>query len=236
MTPEAKLKKLKELVGVLLNKPEENITREEFTASFEAAVKAMVDVLVNINEKVDTKISESLANLTAEVEALKQSAEVEFSARRTVISAEFERLFTEQVNSLNFLQDKVRGLKNGKDGAAGKDGSPDTPDQVVDKVNQSSKKVSKGSVEGLVDLEKKVADIPRSSGVAGAKGVGLLVGGVKKKLTAQTLDFTAGSNITITHSSASGADKLTIASTGGGGSGDVVGPAKFTSSQRRALI
>jgi hypothetical protein len=214
MTPEAKLKKLQDILKLV----DESLTRDEFVKSFEAAIKLIVDGLAKINVKVDTKVGSSIANLTAEIEALKQSADEEFSTRRAAIKAEFDKMFNEQLNALNFLRDKARAMSSipGPKGEPGNNGSPDTGGQIIDKINNADSLISKDSVDGLLDLEKKVDTMPRGS-VGGAKGIGLLVGGAKKKLTAQTIDFTAGTNVTLTHSTTSGVDKITIAASGSGG-------------------
>lgn len=86
----------------------------------------------------------------------------------------------------------------------GKDGSPDTPEQIADKLNTLEGKVDKKVIKGLSDLETRIETIanrPQFVSGGGITGVSKIV---------------AGSGVTI--SPANGQGDVTINSTGGGGS------------------
>lgn len=57
-------------------------------------------------------------------------------------------------------------------GKRGKDGSPDTPDQVVEKINKAENKIKPEKVEGLVD---KMNDLARRKGGGSGGGMGNVV-------------------------------------------------------------
>lgn len=65
--------------------------------------------------------------------------------------------------------DSIKG-DPGEPGAKGDDGSPDTPDEVVGKVNLSKKKIKAKQIEGLISLMKEVDD--RDKNPVGAPGGG----------------------------------------------------------------
>ncbi len=134
-------------------------------------------------------------------------------------------------------------------GIPGKDGSPDTPQQIVEKINTTTDSIEptviKGGVTKLEDVLKELKD-PKSpfrlkpkdiEGMpldfsdqrwhGGGKSIELQTNGVDNG--SQTLlNLTAGSNITLTDN---GAGRVTIASSGGGGSvTDVTATSPITSS------
>ena len=63
---------------------------------------------------------------------------------------------------------------------------------------------------------------PSGGRVGGAKGFQLLVDGVKKLTTAQTINLVAGSNVSLTHSYANGRNDVTISATGGSGTFGII--------------
>jgi hypothetical protein len=55
------------------------------------------------------------------------------------------------------LKAELKG-KDGEPGERGNDGSPDTPNEVVEKVIQSEKRIPKSKIEGLDDVERVARD------------------------------------------------------------------------------
>lgn len=109
--------------------------------------------------------------------------------------------------------------ENGRDGVDGKDGSIKelSPDEIRDSLEllQGDERLNKDSIKGLEDLDARFKEaMKRPTAIGGAKGIGLYVGGVKKLLTAQTLNFKASTGISISYASSSGANDLTFTNTG----------------------
>lgn len=105
----------------------------------------------------------------------------------------------------------------GENGAPGKDGSPDTGNQIIDKINnEATNLISRDAVEGLDKLEEQIKQIeirPVRVG-GGAKGFTLYVDGTRKLLTAQTLNLIAGTGMTLSYSYANGRNDITFTATG----------------------
>lgn len=89
---------------------------------------------------------------------------------------------------------------HGEDGKDGKDGSPDTPEDIVKKVNQSKEKIDASQIKNLPTIVESRA-LPSISLFGGGGG-------------GQVKDIEAGSNVTVTKRDSG---VYTISSTGGGG-------------------
>ncbi len=105
-------------------------------------------------------------------------------------------------------------------GPKGDDGSPDTAEQVRDKL-ESLVDDERLDISAIKGMDKTLADI-RGSGkkisIAGGagRGIQLYVGGVKKGLV-QYANIVAGPNMTITDSVTNGLHTLTFTASGGSG-------------------
>jgi hypothetical protein len=110
---------------------------------------------------------------------------------------------------------------NGRDGAPGLAGSPDTPDEVVDKVNNSTKKIKTEKVQGLKEAIAQLNTIGNSPtgkdgvDIGGGKTVRYLAGGSEVSAHVTELNFSTG--LTATYA---GDGRITLTAAGGG-SGDV---------------
>lgn len=93
-------------------------------------------------------------------------------------------------------------IEKGEPGKDGEPGSPDTGEDIVDKINSQDTKIQADKIEGL---DKKVDDKVKDSKVFfGNKAIHLFVGGVKKGLV------NALNIVGATHSVVNGLDTLTI--------------------------
>jgi len=128
-----KLNKFKEVISLI----SESITRKEFVASF----NKVLEFVKGIKEK----------NLI-ELSNIKKTVTDLFNKFKDENSRLISKALNDQSDGMNFIRDKVRRIKNGldgkdgrngidgKDGVSGKDGidgnngSPDTPEQIADKL------------------------------------------------------------------------------------------------------
>lgn len=109
---------------------------------------------------------------------------------------------------IQIILSHIKQPENGKDGLPGKDGSPDTPDEVVQRVNESSLLIAKERVEGLVDYIRMAA--------INAAGAMPITTSFFNGLRAKNLNIVAGSNITLTQKQQGDAVNVTVSSTAGG--------------------
>lgn len=109
-----KLQKLKEMMNLL----NEGLTKSEFVKSFEAAMKH----ILALEKKVVEKNNKELESLKESFNKFQTSKGADFDEVKLEAKNFTDKLFKEQADNLNFLKDKVRGLKNGKSGTDGKDG------------------------------------------------------------------------------------------------------------------
>jgi hypothetical protein len=111
--------------------------------------------------------------------------------------------------------------KDGKDGEKGDkgdkglDGSPDTVEKIIDKINDlptddESKKIDIAHIKGIKQDKKGV------SFVSGPRGIDIYVDGTLKGHS-QYINFIAGTNISITHNAVGERNDITISSSGGVG-------------------
>lgn len=119
---------------------------------------------------------------------------------------------------------KKLGIKDGRtpvkgidyfDGTPGDNGSPDSPDEVVGKVNEADKKIEPKQIKGLLNVFKAVDDYGSNMGV-GVGGGGITIrylsNGVLVSAYVTELNFST--NITPTYD---GNGRITLTASGGGG-------------------
>jgi len=122
------------------------------------------------------------------------------------------------------VREAVAKIPKAKDGVDGKDGSPDSPDEVVEKVNISSKKIKAKQVEGLNILQQTVDSIasnPVGYASGGANQMVIKNSGTRVSDHITELDFSTGLSAVYSNNG-----KVTI--TGSSATGDVVGPSSST--------
>src|SRR3990167_1690465 len=94
----------------------ESITREEFVKAFEAVVALIVKVEKNLIEK-NSAAAESLTSLAESLQKeLKTGNMTDFTVLKKELTAAAQKLFEEHHQALNFIYDKVRKIREGKDG------------------------------------------------------------------------------------------------------------------------
>ena len=164
--------KLNKLEGIL-KMMDENISREEFVKSFEMVVKFVLEIrqkneaemeklkagYAQVIEQAKEKLKKLIQKTENELEVKMNKIEKEYNAEfQTIKRLEIiiSKALKNQEDGLNFLRDKVRGLKNGEKGEAGKDGSSDAPEQIRDKLEKlkDKEKLDISAIRGLEDWEE----------------------------------------------------------------------------------
>jgi hypothetical protein len=192
------LQKMKEVFSLIT----ESLTREEFVKAF----KSLTDFVKGVEQRLTAKIDARLATLRNGTNG-KDGRDGQQGPKgdRGERGATGRALFAPKGDA-------------GKDG---KDGSPDTPTEVRDKLEtlKEDERLDKTAVRGIEDIEKeikRVESIRVQSRGGGAKGFGLYINGVKKLLTAQTLNIVPGTGVTVSYNYANGRNDVTINATGSG--------------------
>lgn len=174
MPQNEKLNKLKQLIELI----DERVTRKEITA----IVKQMKEFLVTLKGKNQTEFK----NLNQSVTDLSEKLKGDNSQNITTLKAEFSKVITkalkDQEDGMNFIKDKVRGIKSGLDGKDGKsgvdgvsgkdgkDGSQDTPVQIAEKL-EILKDDNRLKIEAIKDLKEKLDKLEKRPTGGGARKV-----------------------------------------------------------------
>lgn len=152
----AKLKSILELV-------QSDITRKEFVEAFRLVIKIVRDVK-------DTNVTEWRA-IHAAIQTLTDRATGEnkkdIAAFQKTLTKMLGRALKDQEQTMAFMRDKARGLKNGVDGIDGEpgvNGSPDKPEQIRNKLETliGDERLDASAIK---NLEKFIRDNPRIAGV-----------------------------------------------------------------------
>ena len=156
MENQRKLDKLSKLAGLLLDNTITPTQAKQLvellvnagTKQKQELIKQFNDVSDTLTQQTYTKLQEAVSIVSQKhADALlevRQLTNKQRKAHEDMMSKCQDLL--EDINSIE-VRDGIDG-KDGVDGKDGKDGSPDTPDQVVDKVNESTKKIKKERIEG----------------------------------------------------------------------------------------
>lgn len=210
--PTAKAARLKGLIDRLQN----SVTRKEMLDSFSGLLKFLKDQK-NTNAHEWTLIKASVAKLEAD---LKSKSATALDALKARLLTEVDRALAEQDNGMRFIYDKVSRLKNTPGpqgipgpkgdtviGPPGPAGSPDTPEQLRDKLEglRADARLDASAIKNLPEVIKQTTTA--STGIS--RGIQLYVGGRKKGL-AQYINLIAGSGITLTYANANGRNDITV--------------------------
>lgn len=201
------------------------------------AIRMAAGSILKQTEKVDNKVEAQGKNLQSKIVQLGQSVSREIeSVDRKVAQVD------KKVRDIKLRKgDKGEKGDDGEDAdpskvarllkddpvfqnrVKGKDGSPDKAEQVRDKLEllKGDERLDKSAIRGWEELERMVQQTGTRGVIGGGNGFYLYADGTKVGIV-RTLDFVAGTGMTITHSKINGRDSLTFDSTGGGGSGEVV--------------
>lgn len=211
-TQNPKLQKLQDLFKIV----NEGLSRDEFTNAFSAVLKIVKDIKAS-NVAEFAAINKEIRVLSKQVTD-DTAKEVESFKGRTLelITAALK----EQENGMKFIYDKVRNLKqakDGKDGVDGKDAPPADESKIVDsvlaKLPPPSNEIPEETKQKLESMAEEIRQLKARPTSFGARGIGLYINGVKKLLSAQTLNIT-GSGVSYNY--ANGRNDVTITGSGGG--------------------
>lgn len=108
MMTEEQLRQFKEA----LQRANDSLTKKDF----EVAWKACLDLILEIEAKNDKKFLDTLEDLKKQIGALMNASESNFADLKIKFSESIEKSIGEMENLLNFVRDKARTIKDGKDG------------------------------------------------------------------------------------------------------------------------
>ena len=131
----------------------ESMTRDEFVRSFEK----VVNFVKKIKEANEIAIKKMEAKFSDKVDKLEVKSNSIIEESRTVIKKEMDKGFEEQNNTLNFMKDKARDLKDGEDG---KDADEDLiVDTVLERIPTFEvPQETLDDIEFLLNENKKLTD------------------------------------------------------------------------------
>jgi len=205
----------------ILNLVNDGLTKADFVKSFKAVVSA-IRAIQDENKAVR-------AELKREIRDKAKEDGIKLSEAKKIISQTLKQALKQQESSLNFIRDKARKIKSGKDGLdgsdgddgkdgeAGKDGSPDLAEDIRNKLEllQGDERLDVSAIRGISKLkegfERSMEGLKKSK--IGSMGIGLFVNTVKKARV-NFLDFVGTTDISVTHSLEDGRDTITFDKTG----------------------
>ena len=194
-----KLQKLEEMFKIV----NDGISKEEFVSSFEAVLKQVLA----IEEKIvanNRKAVEELRGLTKTLGGeLKSTSVANFTKVKDLFVTQISKALKEQENGMNFIYDKIRNLKSGKDAdetkiiqnvlaqiklPKQKEVILDTPEEIRNKLEtlQNDERLDKNAVKGLEELIKELREAIEARPLGGQGGV--LNVGVRFETPTGTID------------------------------------------------
>lgn len=146
MTKE-KLEKLKKLLEVT----NEGLTEKKFLESF----KTVVNQILKLETKALDKINKAIAELESKNNTSLNATQADLRALGGKLEELVDKALKEQANSLNFIRDKVRKIKEGVDGkdGIGVDGKDADEEKIINEV------LGKIKVPGIDKTEMNEMDI-----------------------------------------------------------------------------
>jgi len=117
---DTKLEKLKSLLKLV----DESISRADFEKAFATLVKFVKDLKISLEDKNDKAIKELKTFINELAEKLENFNQNKLAEAQVKIN----QALKDQADSLNFIRDKVRKIKEGKDG---KDADPQITAQIA---------------------------------------------------------------------------------------------------------
>jgi len=207
---EKNLKKLEELVNIV----DGGLTKEDFVTSFQG----VVNFIKKIDKKIDTELGILKETLTKLGEKVREDASKNFLSLKKqlldLIRSKLAEIYANHEERMRKMEKHAFSLKPGKDGAPGergKDGSPDTPEMVRDKLEElvGDERLDARAIRGLENgvVERGITIF------GGGTGLHLYVNGVKKG-SIKTVNLVPGTGVTITHAVASGRNDITFDASG----------------------
>jgi len=197
------------------------MTKDEFVEAFENVVKAV--------KTLEKKTADDVSALAETIKGMQAKLSDD-----TLLTLEEMKEWTR-----NHLA-TIAQPKDGKDGLPGADADEeyvisqvlsrivmpevrdpimDTPIELRDKLEslKDDDRLDKAAIRGIDKIEERVKQVENRPApkIGGAKGFQLLINGVKKLLTAQTVNFVPGSGVSISYAHAQGRNDITISASGG---------------------
>jgi hypothetical protein len=209
-------KNMQKLTRLLSLMDEDSLTKEDFLKAFQNVVE-LVKKMQSKNQEEFALIQENFKLMSEKMRGDNVSSVSELKSQANdFVSGEIRRMRMELDAKLTAIDEKMASVQDGEDGEtiigpAGKDGSPDTPEQVRDKLEKLSgdERIDASAIKGL----EKGANITdkRISLIGGGRGVYLYVDGVKKG-NIKTLNLIPGTGVALTYALSYGRNDITISS------------------------
>ena len=219
----------------------DGLTKEEFLKSFES----MISLILNVQKKLtdDTsQLKDEFKLLSAKL-ALENSSDLDEikSAARIAIGNAIESINTEVRNRLVVLEKRISLLKDGKDAdeermIAKLQSFIPTIDSILKmlpaygamfrdglELLTGDDRLDESAIKGLDEREerlmRRIAEASKKGEpikfVGGARGIYVYIGGSKKGIM-NSMNFAAGTGMSIAYSKVNGLDTLTFNASGGG--------------------
>lgn len=189
----------------------EGITRKEFVASFKAVIEQILKVEKTLVENHQRLLGTVKGEVQDDFEKLKEQSFADLEKIQKETEKLLKNALREHTDSLRRINETIKKVKDGVDGYTpmkGKDyfdgvngtdganGSPDTPEQIRDKIEsltgdeRTDKTAIKGLEEEIVKLRTEISSIPRGGG--GGRGKSFVVRRVNlsSQLNGSTRAFT----------------------------------------------
>jgi len=105
--PDEKLTKLKELLNIINS----GLTREDFVKSFKSITDHILRLEKKLIEKINLKVDQSIT----QIEKTGNDVQSEISKIKEGFTKTINKALKDQEDGMNFIRDKARMIKNGKD-------------------------------------------------------------------------------------------------------------------------
>ncbi len=208
---------------------DDHLGKKEFVGAFEQVLKLVSD-LKKSNDQEWTLIHSALQMLEKK---LADTSAGELDTFKGEANTVIQSHISEIEKKLKAVDEKIASVRDGNDGVDAdeakvvaevlaqiqlpeqKETLLDTPEDIRNKLEvlNGDERLKASAILGLEEIEKEVKEIKATPRIAGARGIVLYVNGVKKLLSAQTINITGSG---VSYNFANGRNDITI--TGGSGS------------------
>ncbi len=219
------------------------LTKKEFTDAFEQVIQIVLNIekrIVGNNNDAQNNLQTSLENVS---KAGKADVEKFKTAALNIINNSISRMNVAIDKRLSNMEATVTSLEDGKD--ADEEAMlmrlmekiptieeivkylPQAGESIRDSLEllQGNKRLKASAIDGWEELEQSIKNAQKNGTpikfVGGARGIYVYIGGVKKGIM-NTMNFVAGTNMSIAYSKVNGLDTLTLNASGGGSGGITV--------------
>jgi protein-arginine kinase activator protein McsA len=220
---ERKLKKLFELMD------SEAMTADDFARHFQT----VIDIVKKVKADIAAQREEIIASFADGMKSLQKKVDTvttdQHARMVSDITKRLNKALKEQEDGMNWIRDKVRSLKDGKDADEQRvietvlKMIPPTEYEEAPAIRnkleklQGEERLDKSAIRGIEKLEEdiKSAKQIKISGGGGGRGIQLHVDGSRKGLTSQSINLIGGTGVTLTYSQSHGRNDITISAAGG---------------------